>query len=490
MAKKLGQASKKGRFVSDQQPEAINDMLSGFMEELHIQEGSIRDLSDAEKIQMVPTNIMNLDAALKGGIPVRTMVELFGDSGGGKSWLAQKIAASITYEGGKCFFIDAELAFNPFRAQDVGLDLSLVTYWDGFDTGPQVLDMICKLLNDPEWDRPYPQPKPYRVIVLDSIAVLPSQNDLEADMVMLDPNSGKPKMKPGSKAKMMSEFQRKMAPAFSRSPGVWTETRSFARYHNESFPLDKSSMPDDIRKELVKLAKKRTPYGYDLYKPDAQEEIGNIPDDVAGYEKLLGGQVVEVRDDSLVTMHYNPGPILVVVNQVRMSGFGSYAGPSKTTTGGQALLYSAGTRINIEPVGGKKGEIVDQQSKELISYVSRAKIVKSRYTTKAIGIQINIPVGESAPDAFDEFLSMLAAKDMYQYSRGFHRMPKDDPFIKTKDNDEFLAEMLETGIDWAAEQLKMADEQVAILKEHCVTKLEQGLQESDEAEEDDVEEEE
>jgi RecA/RadA recombinase len=495
MARKLGQAS--ANFVSNRQSPEVNNMMNDFMNQLGIQAGSIRDLSsDEEKLEMVPTGIQNLDVALKGGVPTRTIVELYGESGGGKSWLAQKIAAGVTYEGGRCFFIDAELAFNPFRAQDIGLDLDLVTYWDGFDNGEQVMEMISKLLDDPKWDKPYNQPKPYSVIILDSIAVLPTRTDMEADLAGVEKDG--PKVRVASKATMMSQTLKKMQPSFSHSPGAWLEEMSTTRYHNETLLLDKSSIPEDVRKELTRLAKRRAPHKYDLFKPEVQEEIGEIPPEIVQFERSVTGQVVEVMDGGLVVMHDNPGPVFIIVNQTRFADFGNYGGAKKKTTGGQALLFFAGTRINIEPVSGSvkkagvfvpKSEVHDPVTNELTHYLSKVRIIKSRYTTRMSDIMIKIPVGETKDDIFDDFRSMLKDKKMYDYSRGYHKMyldPEEDPVIRTKDNEEFLELMLSVGIDIAASKLNIPDEQVLLLKQHCEEKLEQVQQveiEDDEEEE-------
>jgi len=485
MAKKLGQAS--SNFESSRQSQEVNNMLSEFMSQLGVQPGSIRDLSsDEEKLEMVPTGVQNLDIALKGGIPARTIVELYGESGGGKSWLAQKIASSVTYEGGRCFFIDAELAFNPFRAQDIGLDLDLVTYWDGFDNGEQVMEMISKLFNDPKWDKPYNQPKPFSAIILDSIAVLPTRTDMEADLVGTEKDG--PKVRVASKATMMSQTLKKMQPSFSHSPGVWVEEMSSTRYHNETIMLDKTAIPDDIRKELMKLAKKRAPFKYDLFKPEIQEEIGEIAPDVEQFERSVTGQVIEVTDGGLVVMHNNPGPVFIIVNQTRFADFGNYGGAKKKTTGGQALLFFAGTRLNIEPVSGSvkkagvfvpKNEVHDPVTNELTHYLSKARIIKSRYTTKVSDIMIKIPVGETKDDIFDDFRSLLKEKKMYDYSRGYHKLyvvPGDEPVIRTKDNEEFLDLMLSVGIDLVASSLEISDDQVILLKEHCEEKIEQAHQ--------------
>ena len=508
MAKKLGQAS--ALFESKVQSSEVTDMINDLMEKYGVQEGSIRDLSsDEEKLEMLPTHVPSLDVALKGGIPARTIVELYGESGGGKSWLAQKIAASATYEGWRTFFVDAELAFNPFRAQDIGMDLNLVTYFDGVDNGEQCMAMVSGLLNNPNWDRSYNQPKPYKVIVIDSIAAMPTKSDMEADLVNADNRKDAPKIRVAAKATMMSQTLKKMQPSLAHSPGVYSsgsDERTFARYHNEVFPLDKASMPDDIRKELQKLAKIRAPYGYNLFKPEVQEQIGDIPPDVIEYEKMLTGQVVEVRDGGLVTMHYNPGPIIVVVNQTRFADFESWGGAKKKTTGGQALLFFAGTRINIEPVTGTvkkrikgpdgkmmdayvpKGELRHPVTDEVTHYLSQGRIIKSRYTQKAVNIQIKIPVGETQDDVFDEFRSTMKEKGLYEFSRGSHKVfPAigEQPVIKTKDNDEFLEQMLETGIDLMQEKLSLSDDQVELLKVYCEERLsreEEGIDSSDDDE--------
>jgi hypothetical protein len=138
-----------------------------------------------------------------------------------------------------------------------------------------------------------------------------------------------------------------------------------------------------------------------------------------------------------------------------------------------------------------KGEVHDPVTDEVTHYLSKGRIIKSRYTNKAINIQIKIPVGETKDDVFDDLISTLKERNLYDYSRGSHKVyltVGEDPIIKTKDNEEFLEMMLKTGIDLVSSVLSLSPDQVEDLKQHCQDKMVESSEDAeDEDEDEDVE---
>jgi recombination protein RecA len=72
----------------------------------------------------LPTGFANLDGALGlGGFPRGRIVEIFGPAASGKTALALSCVAHLQRYGGAAAWIDAEHAFDPFFAQQFGIDL-------------------------------------------------------------------------------------------------------------------------------------------------------------------------------------------------------------------------------------------------------------------------------------------------------------------------------------------------------------------------------
>lgn len=128
-------------------------------------------------IDFIPTGLINLDLATKpdkgkGGIPRGRLVEIYGPEGGGKSALCLSIVAEAQKNNMMCAFMDAENSYNPFFAKNImGVNNSKLAL-SRAQAGEKVLNAIEAMIVTNEFD----------LIVLDSVASLPSQRVLKDDM--------------------------------------------------------------------------------------------------------------------------------------------------------------------------------------------------------------------------------------------------------------------------------------------------------------------
>jgi recombination protein RecA len=170
----------------------------------HIQkrygEGSIMKLGQAGhlNVQVIPTGSLALDIALGvGGIPRGRVTEIFGPESSGKTTLCQHIIAEAQKRGGVAAFIDVEHALDPAYAARCGVDVDNL-YISQPDTGEQALEIAEALVRSGAVD----------VIVVDSVAALVPQAEIEGDM-------GDATM--GRQARLMSQALRKLSGAIKAS---------------------------------------------------------------------------------------------------------------------------------------------------------------------------------------------------------------------------------------------------------------------------------
>ena len=156
--------------------------------------GSIMRLGDEPdyKVEAIPTGSLALDDALGiGGVPRGRIIEIYGPESSGKTTLATHIIAEAQKLDGTCAFIDAEHAFDPNYAGDLGVDTDDLLISQP-DTGEQALNICDALVRSGALD----------VIVIDSVAALVPQAELEGDM-------GDTHV--GLQARLMSQALRKLA---------------------------------------------------------------------------------------------------------------------------------------------------------------------------------------------------------------------------------------------------------------------------------------
>jgi recombination protein RecA len=191
--------------MSDKDGEAKEKALDLAVEQIQREhgEGSIMRLSDDphQKVEAIPTGSLALDNALGvGGVPRGRIIEIFGPESSGKTTLATHIVAEAQKKGGTCAFIDAEHAFDPNYAEQLGVDTDELLISQP-DTGEQALNIADTLVRSGALD----------VIAIDSVSALVPQAELEGDM-------GDTHV--GLQARLMSQALRKLAGTINRTKTV------------------------------------------------------------------------------------------------------------------------------------------------------------------------------------------------------------------------------------------------------------------------------
>lgn len=176
----------------------INKLLASMQEKFG--EGSIMKLGDVRKVNIdsIPTGSFSLDIALGiGGLPKGRIVEIFGPESSGKTTLALNVVAQAQKKGGKAAFIDAEHAMDPEYAKKLGVKVDELLISQP-DSGEEALNILESLVRANIID----------VIVVDSVAALTPQKEIEGEM-------GAQFM--GLQARMMSQALRKLTAISAKS---------------------------------------------------------------------------------------------------------------------------------------------------------------------------------------------------------------------------------------------------------------------------------
>ena len=166
-------------------------------------EGAIMKFGEARKtnVDVVPTGCLSLDIALGiNGVPRGRVIEIFGPEASGKTTLAQHIIAEVQKLGGVAAFIDAEHALDPDYAVKIGVNIKDMLISQP-DTGEQALEILETLVRSNAVD----------IVVVDSVAALVPQKEIEGDM-------GDSHM--GLQARLMSQALRKLTGIVSKSKTV------------------------------------------------------------------------------------------------------------------------------------------------------------------------------------------------------------------------------------------------------------------------------
>lgn len=144
----------------------------------------------SENVQTFPTGSIALDLILGGGYPRGRVIEIYGPESAGKSTLALHAVAQIQKMGEIAAYIDAEHSLDPVYANKIGVNCSQL-WISQPDSGEQALDILEALVRT----------KAVGVIVVDSVAALTPQAELDGDM-------GESHM--GLQARLMSQALRKL----------------------------------------------------------------------------------------------------------------------------------------------------------------------------------------------------------------------------------------------------------------------------------------
>lgn len=162
--------------------------------------GAIMRLGETEipQVEAISTGCLTLDVALGiGGIPKGRIIEIYGPESSGKTTVALHCVAEVQKEGGTAAFVDAEHALDPVYASKLGVNLDDL-YISQPDSGEQALEITETLIRSGAID----------IIVIDSVAALTPQAELDGDM-------GDSHV--GMQARLMSQALRKITAASSKS---------------------------------------------------------------------------------------------------------------------------------------------------------------------------------------------------------------------------------------------------------------------------------
>lgn len=162
--------------------------------------GSLMKLGEHEavKIDVISTGSLSIDYAIGVcGIPRGRITEVYGPESSGKTTLALHCVANAQKEGGIAAFVDAEHALDVEYARNLGVDVDNLLISQP-DSGEQALEIIDTLVRSNAVD----------IIVLDSVAALVPQAEIEGDM-------GDAHM--GLQARLMSQALRKLTGAISKT---------------------------------------------------------------------------------------------------------------------------------------------------------------------------------------------------------------------------------------------------------------------------------
>jgi len=163
-------------------------------------EGMIMKLGDVRRVDVesISTGSVSMDIALgAGGVPRGRIIEIYGPESSGKTTLALHITANAQKDGGTAAFVDAEHALDPEYAKKIGVKINDLLISQP-DTGEQALDIVETLVRSGAVD----------VIVVDSVAALVPQAEIEGDMG--DHHVGR-------QARLMSQALRKLTAIVSKS---------------------------------------------------------------------------------------------------------------------------------------------------------------------------------------------------------------------------------------------------------------------------------
>ncbi|MFP4483514.1 MAG: recombinase RecA [Spirochaetota bacterium] len=154
--------------------------------------------TEVKNIETIPSGSILLDEALGlGGYPKGRVIEVYGPESSGKTTLALHAIAEAQKQGGIAAFIDAEHALDPVYARNLGVNVDEL-WVSQPDTGEQALEIAESLVRSGAVD----------VIVVDSVAALTPQAEIEGDM-------GDSHV--GLQARLMSQALRKLTATISKS---------------------------------------------------------------------------------------------------------------------------------------------------------------------------------------------------------------------------------------------------------------------------------
>jgi len=183
-------------------PEAKKKALDTAISQIEKSYGKGTIIKMGENPQMnvsaVSTGSLTLDLALGvGGLPRGRIIEIYGPESSGKTTVALHAIAEAQKLGGEAAFIDAEHALDPVYAKALGVDIDNLLVSQP-DSGEQALEICEALVRSGAID----------IVVIDSVAALVPQQEIEGDM-------GSSHV--GLQARLMSQALRKLSGTISKT---------------------------------------------------------------------------------------------------------------------------------------------------------------------------------------------------------------------------------------------------------------------------------
>ncbi len=152
----------------------------------------------AVDVDVIPSGSLALDLALGiGGYPRGRIIEIYGPESSGKTTLTLHAIAEAQKKGLSCAFIDAEHAFDPTYAKNLGINTDEMIISQP-DNGEAALEITDTLVRSGAVD----------LIVIDSVAALVPQVELEGGMA---------DNQMGLQARLMSKALRKLTGSISKT---------------------------------------------------------------------------------------------------------------------------------------------------------------------------------------------------------------------------------------------------------------------------------
>ena len=181
--------------------QALNDALAQI--ERSYGKGAVMRMEEGvdQNIAAVSTGSLSLDVALGiGGLPRGRVIEIYGAESAGKSTLALSTVAQAQKTGGTCAYVDVEHALDPVYAKAIGVDVPALLISQP-DSAEQALEIVEYMVRSAALD----------VVVLDSVAALVPNAELEGDMG---------DSHPALQARLMSQAMRKLTGVIHKTDTV------------------------------------------------------------------------------------------------------------------------------------------------------------------------------------------------------------------------------------------------------------------------------
>ncbi len=182
----------------DEKKKAIESAISQI--EKSYGKGTVMRMGEAPEMEVsaISTGSLTLDMALGiGGVPKGRIVEIYGPESSGKTTVALHVVAETQKLGGEAAYIDVENALDPVYAKALGVNIDNLLVSQP-SSGEQALDIAEALIRSGAID----------VVVIDSVAALVTQQEIEGDMSSSHV---------GLQARLMSQALKKLSAVVAKS---------------------------------------------------------------------------------------------------------------------------------------------------------------------------------------------------------------------------------------------------------------------------------